>query len=358
MMRRLAGLLDLVLGREAHLRLRMTRTLVAVGVYVVCVALQWASYALGFGELQSVRVLSFFCIVGPLAFAVAVRSGFAERFREPSLTMPQMVFAITMLAIGYHVHPYCRGTMPMIVALVLVYGAFVLSPRDCGLLGCFALVLFAATMAYGAATGPAVFDPRVEAFAFAFLALTVLPLCHLCGQLSRLRSRLQQQKQELRTMMEQLQRHAAQDHLTGLPNRRHVQQWMPGEIERLERSGGTLCLALLDLDRFKRVNDTFGHAAGDEVLRIFARETRSVLRAGALGRRGVPARTARHADAGGARADRAGPRPRRVARGVGGLSADPRDVLRGTDRAAAGADPRAGPAVGRLRALRGEGPGS
>lgn len=272
--------LDRLLGTETHLRVRMARTLMAAAVYALCVALQWISYGLGFSDLRGTWILSVLCLAGPLGFAVAVRSGLSSRCREPSLTMPQMIFAIATVASAYHVHAHFRGTMPMIVALILVYGAFILPPERCRQLGWFALAVFATTLFFGAWTQPATFPPDVELFTFAYMAMTVLPLSYLAGQLSRLRSKLQHQKQTLRAMMEELRLLATQDHLTGLPNRRHVQEWMPHEIERLHRSGEMLCLAIIDLDRFKRINDTFGHAAGDEVLRVFARETKAALRAG------------------------------------------------------------------------------
>ena len=271
---------DLVLGNEPRLRVRMTRTLIGVAIYVLCVAVDWAAYGLGFTELRSVVLLTVLGLGGPLVFAVAVRSGLTARFEDPSLTMQQMVFAIATLALAYHALPHYRGTMPIILALVLVYGAFILPPHRCRHLGWFGLAVFGATMIFGALTRPTVFEPDVELFSFLFLSMTVVPLSLLAGQLSRLRSRLQAQKQELRAVMEQLKRRATQDELTGLPNRRHILEWMPQEIARTHRAGGRLCVAIIDLDRFKRINDTFGHAAGDEVLRVFARETRAALREG------------------------------------------------------------------------------
>lgn len=85
----------------------------------------------------------------------------------------------------------------------------------------------------------------------------------------------------------ELHRLATTDALTGLPNRRQLLAALDVEKHRAERSGRPLALALLDVDRFKSVNDTHGHAAGDEVLRAVAEELRKVTRAGdVLGRYG------------------------------------------------------------------------
>ena len=71
---------------------------------------------------------------------------------------------------------------------------------------------------------------------------------------------------------------ALTDELTGLPNRRAVLQRLSEEMERTGREGRPLSVILVDLDQFKRVNDSFGHGAGDEVLVEFARRLRGKVR--------------------------------------------------------------------------------
>ena len=73
-------------------------------------------------------------------------------------------------------------------------------------------------------------------------------------------------------------RHLAQhDALTGLPNRRSFNGRLDREIAAAASAGGRLALICLDLDRFKEVNDLFGHAAGDTLLQSVARCTDAVL---------------------------------------------------------------------------------
>ncbi|MBA3596645.1 MAG: GGDEF domain-containing protein [Methylibium sp.] len=75
-----------------------------------------------------------------------------------------------------------------------------------------------------------------------------------------------------------LREQAVRDAMTGLFNRRHFDQVMALEISRAERSGGNLVLALFDIDHFKTFNDTFGHEAGDEVIKAVAHELLGFVR--------------------------------------------------------------------------------
>jgi diguanylate cyclase (GGDEF)-like protein/PAS domain S-box-containing protein len=72
---------------------------------------------------------------------------------------------------------------------------------------------------------------------------------------------------------------AARDELTGLYNRRVMDTLLRREVKRYRRYGRPLSLLMLDIDRFKAVNDTYGHQAGDEVLRFIAQLLRDSLRA-------------------------------------------------------------------------------
>ncbi|MGB5304835.1 MAG: GGDEF domain-containing protein, partial [Gammaproteobacteria bacterium] len=68
------------------------------------------------------------------------------------------------------------------------------------------------------------------------------------------------------------------DELTGLANRRAFMRRMEDEVARVQRYGFPLSFVLMDLDHFKAVNDEFGHAAGDEVLRVYSRNILTIFR--------------------------------------------------------------------------------
>jgi two-component system cell cycle response regulator len=68
------------------------------------------------------------------------------------------------------------------------------------------------------------------------------------------------------------------DPLTGLSNRRHFNAVLASEVDRVARSGEEALLLMIDIDHFKNVNDTHGHPAGDEVLRVVAKTLQTCVR--------------------------------------------------------------------------------
>lgn len=95
---------------------------------------------------------------------------------------------------------------------------------------------------------------------------------------ANLHMRLRAQEVELRRLNKQLHDLARTDSLTGLANRREFDEAMAREVVRVTRHAMPLALLAMDLDHFKRVNDTYGHAAGDQVLREVAQILRSGTR--------------------------------------------------------------------------------
>jgi len=80
----------------------------------------------------------------------------------------------------------------------------------------------------------------------------------------------------------ELQKQSMTDSLTQLPNRRYFENAFRQEVARAERSGLPLAIAYMDIDRFKTVNDTYGHNMGDAVIRHVADIVRQNLRAGSI----------------------------------------------------------------------------
>ncbi|MED5606418.1 GGDEF domain-containing protein [Pseudomonas sp. JH-2] len=100
-------------------------------------------------------------------------------------------------------------------------------------------------------------------------------------RLQALVARVSSMEEEARTFqasIEDQRQKALTDPLTGLPNRAALSERLELEVARVQRFGGELLLAVLDVDHFKRINDDYGHLAGDKVLKIIAGELAKRLR--------------------------------------------------------------------------------
>lgn len=103
----------------------------------------------------------------------------------------------------------------------------------------------------------------------------------LSEKLEMLQARLNEMEQEAsqaRQIIEEHKRRATHDGLTGLPNRDAYQQRLDEELTRKARYGGPLTMVIADVDHFKRINDNYGHLAGDKVLQLLAKAMRKSIR--------------------------------------------------------------------------------
>ncbi|MBV9078065.1 MAG: diguanylate cyclase, partial [Methylobacteriaceae bacterium] len=98
--------------------------------------------------------------------------------------------------------------------------------------------------------------------------------------LARVRTQVRRKRyaERLRDSVQVSMEAAVTDGLTGLHNRRYLDQHLATLFEETRRRGSELAVLLLDIDRFKSINDTCGHDAGDEVLKEFAHRIRAMTR--------------------------------------------------------------------------------
>ena len=271
-------LLSWVFTDDAKQRLRIQRYMVAAANFVICTVV--LAYAVTVGEVTPAAGLALgtymMSTVG--MFYVLLRSGLNKRFEDPALTLPQIIVALTSVVWAYAILDQSRGAALILLALVLMFGMFNLSARQTRLATLFALACQGLTMVYMSYTDPARYPVRQELIHFLFACTSLPTISLLSGQLSDLRARLKARKVELSQALERIQTLATRDDLTGLFNRRHMMETLGLQKKFSDGGGRIFCLAILDIDHFKYVNDTHGHGVGDEVLRSFATTAQSVLR--------------------------------------------------------------------------------
>ncbi len=271
---------DVWLGTDRLQRLRLRQTSLAMALMVFCAYM--LHYAVRVADVRPGWPLwtwTALSLGGMAALYAAIRSGWSRRFADPSLTAVQIAFAITSAATGYAQAGLLRGGAFPVLTLILMFGMFQLRARSAYALCAYALALFGAVMVSMTRLQPQIYTVEAELGHFLMLAIMLPAVAVLTAKLSRIRYRLAAQREELERALAQLSAIATRDDLTGLPNRRQVSALMEQEMQRSLRHGHGFCIALLDLDHFKRVNDQHGHAAGDAVLRAFARAGQAALRA-------------------------------------------------------------------------------
>jgi GGDEF domain-containing protein len=159
----------------------------------------------------------------------------------------------------------------MFYPVLFVFGLLQLATGQLLGLGLFALTSYAAVVALLWHQQPDKVNVSMELVHGLTLGLWLTWFALLGGYVSKLRSRL-------RHSLKTIEQMAIRDDLTGLHNRRYFMEVLALEKQRSDRSGAAFCLCMLDLDWFKTINDNFGHAAGDEVLKGFARVLEQNLR--------------------------------------------------------------------------------
>lgn len=285
-LRRLA---DAVLSIDPRRRIRTTQWLISALVYLGSALVLRFGMSQGWLDRSYLIALFGFLVIGQAGFYVALRTGWSERFTDPALTAPQIVVGVVVAEWAYLVGGPVRSAMLLPLLLVFVFGAFSLSLRRIMWLTAFAIASLVACMVALNATRPGGVpwsldnvDIRLDLINVLMVMITLPALSLIAARLSALRSRMSSQRAALTELLGKVQELATRDDLTGLANRRHMLERLAEQQSRFKRLGHPFSIVIIDLDHFKRINDAHGHAVGDTVLRAFAAEATSMLRAGDL----------------------------------------------------------------------------
>ncbi|MDA8126321.1 MAG: GGDEF domain-containing protein [Deltaproteobacteria bacterium] len=274
-----ARLTDLLLSSERKRRIRLKQTTLAILFTLSGIGgMQYVAWT-GIAPWRFAAPWTLLTLVISGGFYAAIRSGWSERFADPALTMAQMIYAVACCASAYAIVGETRGAVFPLAMIVLMFGMFALKPRQVLAISLYAATLLGAVMGAMAQWHPQVYAPAIELVHFMMLATMLIAMSILAGQFSRMRVRLQQQKQDLANAFGKIHALATRDELTGLINRRRMNELIEKELQQSQRFHSPFCIAIVDLDHFKRINDEHGHGAGDEALRQFARKGSQMLRA-------------------------------------------------------------------------------
>jgi diguanylate cyclase len=245
-------------------------------LYVMFLAVLWLQVGAGLADRAIATGFTWIAVGGNACFYFLIRSSRIMGLTPAQLSVYQGRFAIVVACVGYTALGPVRGAVLVGLMLILMFCAFTLPARKAHSLSIFAVVLLGVSMIAMLALDPRSSDARTEFIHFVLVGTMVIVVGTLTGRMSDLRATLRQQKEELAEALVRIRELASRDELTHLPNRRFMLTHLQTE-ERVPATAPT-CLAIMDIDHFKHVNDTYGHAAGDEVLRRFAEEGSRILR--------------------------------------------------------------------------------
>lgn len=259
--------------------LRIRRTLLASSASLLHLLLCWLAYAAGFMTLAlpGMLVLTFVVLASCVVMLLLMWLNLNLRFHDPSMTLPQMAWAIALVFVTAYFAESQRFLFLMMVLMVLMFGAFYLSLRGFLKIGVFTALCYAvliATLLYRGAP----IELRVELIqAMAFFVL-VAGMSMLGLEMSVLRRTLQSRNRDLNQALERIQQLAITDELTGLYNRRFAKDLLAQQKALADRGTYGFVLCMVDLDLFKLVNDRHGHAGGDAVLCQLSRLLEQAIR--------------------------------------------------------------------------------
>lgn len=263
-------LLDALLTTDPVQRTRLVQSCMVV-VAMAAGALALLLLALGgLAPLGPVLVWTALAGGGALLVYLAVRSGWSRRFVDPGLTMLQLVGGSAACAGAYLLAGVARGGVFLVLMVVLLAAMLSATPRQMRVGSVFAALALGVAMLWQGLQRQG--WPWVEVVHFGLVATMLPAVSVLTARLARMRDRSRRQQQDLQAALERIRELATRDELTGLANRRHIRELMEQEHQRCIRSGRNFCLAVLDVDRFKTVNEARGRAIGDAVLRSVAHE--------------------------------------------------------------------------------------
>ncbi len=257
---------------------RLKRTLLACAFYALCGSI------IGFGVWHALYppfplvVYTISVIVVSMTFLAFIQLGWNLRFKDPSMTEAQIICA-TMLCSYMLIYagPF-RGVFMLAYVIGPMFGAMQLELKQLVRLTLLPVTVVPITAVLAARLHQDTIDWRIEFVHWISLCVVLVFTAMLAGNLNRLRMRLRASNAELEAALAKLTVMAVHDELTGLYNRRYLLDMLQHEKARADRSGGTFCVCMLDLDHFKRINDSYGHGQGDVVLRTFARLAAQDLR--------------------------------------------------------------------------------
>ena len=247
--------------------LRIRRFFTATAAYVLNAGLAYAAYVWGTMEWQAIAGFLILIPAINITLYIIFRTGLNLKFPDPSLTVIQMCAAILLTMYGMYFANESRGVLLLVYILILIFGIYKLNTRGFLYVSAFTLVTYGIDIALLSYFRSDSVNLNIEYLQWLVLSLVLVAFSIIGGHISSLRRHLRISQSELGKSLAIIKEMSIRDELTGVYTRRHLMELLEHEYHRISRGGARFSVAMLDIDYFKSVNDTYGHLTGDEVLR-------------------------------------------------------------------------------------------
>ena len=264
--------------RDPDQAARVRQFLLTSVTYAISVPLLLLANAFGLVMLPHVIALCVAMAVITAGFFVVFRTGLNLRFRDPSLIWQQILIANGVLLVAAYCFNQGRAFALIMCLVVLLFGAFRFDTREFVRITLMILAGYALVINLLMYFKPETVNVYVEWFQWAGMAAFLPFFGVVGGRISELRARLRRSNDELSEALASVRQIATHDHLTGLSNRVLFNEELQHALARVERHRRPAALFVLDLDRFKVINDTLGHQFGDRVLQETAKRLLGCVR--------------------------------------------------------------------------------
>lgn len=258
--------------------LRIRRFFISFGIYILNFPLSYLAYYAGIMELKMVYLQWIIIFALNIMLYTVFRSGLNRRLKDPSMTSVQICVASLVVMYSIFFVYEARGILFSVYILILLFGVFSLNTKQFLMNSSFILMTYGIDIFLLQVFRPQDITLKIELFQWFALAIVLISVSFIGGNISYLRQELATSRKKLRSSMLTIQEMAIHDDLTGFYNRRHLMGLIENEKNRSVRTGSVFTLVMMDIDKFKNINDTYGHQAGDNVLMTFSAIIRSVLR--------------------------------------------------------------------------------
>jgi diguanylate cyclase len=258
--------------------LRLSRFFEALAIYILNISISYFAYWAGIMDLQALYGFWIIILAINIILYILFRTGLNLWMSDPSLTFIQMCAANLVVMYGIYYIYEIRGFLLSMYIVILLFGIFRLYTRQFLFVSAFALLTYGIDIFLLNIFHPQAINPKIESFQWFGIAIVLISVSLIGGKISSIRRELNVSRKKLQSSLTVIREMAIHDDLTGFYNRSHLMDLIESENNRSVRTGSVFSLVMMDIDKFKKINDTYGHQIGDQVLRTFAAVIRSILR--------------------------------------------------------------------------------